>query len=238
LILIMCERRWPVDRDRRLFRRRWFDDLVLYTLAQSYVAGLAIGALIAWLDGLTGWSSRGPLRRLSTTETVCLFVVAHDLVAYWVHRAQHRFEVLWRLHEAHHSSTEVDWLAGSRSHILEILVNQTLEFAPMVLLGASADALMAKATVDAVWGMFIHANVRIDLGPLGWLVNGPRLHRAHHARVFEGYGANFGTKLACWDRLFDTYRPPNDEPPGYGLVEAYPEGYLAQTLHAFRSTKR
>ena len=38
--------------------------------------------------------------------------------------------LLWRMHEAHHATADVDWLSGARSHALEILINQTIEFAP------------------------------------------------------------------------------------------------------------
>jgi lathosterol oxidase len=36
-----------------------------------------------------------------------------------VHLSLHRFEALWQLHEVHHSSPALDWLATFRSHLLE-----------------------------------------------------------------------------------------------------------------------
>ena len=73
------------------------------------------------------------------------------------HRLQHRSAILWRTHEAHHSAETVDWLAGSRSHALEILINQTIEYAPIVLLGAHPDVALMKGVLDAAWGMYIRA---------------------------------------------------------------------------------
>jgi len=67
------------------------------------------------------------------------FLVTHDLYIYLFHRLQHSSSLLWRIHEAHHSVREVDWLAGTRSHALEILINQTIEFLPMTLLGAAPE---------------------------------------------------------------------------------------------------
>ena len=66
---------------------------------------------------------------------MAFFFVVHDFYIYWFHRLQHRSAILWRIHEAHHATPEVDWLSGSRSHALEILINQTVEFAPIFLLG-------------------------------------------------------------------------------------------------------
>jgi sterol desaturase/sphingolipid hydroxylase (fatty acid hydroxylase superfamily) len=75
---------------------------------------------------------------------VAFFLVVHDLYIYGFHRWQHSSPVLWRLHEAHHSMRQIDWLAGARSHAFEILVNQTVEFAPMVLLGAPPEVPLIK----------------------------------------------------------------------------------------------
>ena len=66
------------------------------------------------------------------------FLVTHDLYIYLFHRLQHRVPLLWRVHEAHHATDDVDWISGARSHPLEILINQTIEFAPIVLLGGGA----------------------------------------------------------------------------------------------------
>ncbi len=87
------------------------------------------------------------------------FLVTHDLYIYWMHRLQHRSRFLWRFDEAHHSVPRVDWLSGVRSHPVEILVNQTIEFAPIVLLGASPEAAVIKGAVSAIWGMYIYAAV-------------------------------------------------------------------------------
>ena len=166
-------------------------------------------------------------------------MVTHDLYIYWFHRLQHSSPVLWRIHEAHHSNTSIDWLAGLRSHSLEILVNQTIEFAPMVLLGASPEVPLVKGMISAVWGLWIHANVDVRTGRLQWVVNGPEAHRWHHATDPDAHNLNFATKLALWDRLFGTaFLPRGRKPSGYGLIGvAFPRGYLRQHLFAFRPSR-
>src|SRR5262249_42250621 len=142
----------------------------------------------------------------------------------------------WRLHEAHHSVTAVDWVAGSRSHILEMLINETIEFAPPVLLGAHPDAILIASMIGAVWGMYIHSNLGVRTGRLQWLMNGPEAHRWHHAVDADAYNRNFATKLALWDRLFGTaFLPAGRKPGGYGLTDVtFPRDYLRQHLFAFR----
>ena len=41
---------------------------------------------------------------------------------YAVHRLFHRVPWLWRFHAIHHSSRALDWLAGSRLHLVDIVV--------------------------------------------------------------------------------------------------------------------
>jgi sterol desaturase/sphingolipid hydroxylase (fatty acid hydroxylase superfamily) len=237
LVLVLLERRFPYDRGQSLFRDGFWTDLLPYTLVQSYVLAYAIGALISGLDRLTGASRHGLLSGWPLWAQVALFVVTHDFYIYWFHRWQHHSPVLWRLHEAHHSVADVDWVAGSRSHPLEILINQTIEFAPMVLLAAHPDVPLIKATISAVWGMWIHSNIDVRTGRLQWIVNGPEAHRWHHATDADAWDKNFGTKLAIWDRLFaTTFLPVGRKPRGYGLTHPpFPASYWKQVVFAFRS---
>ena len=234
--LAVLERVRPYDAGQRLFREGFWTDLVLYALLQSYLLGLLIAALVRSGDELVGWSRLQVVGGWPVAAQVALFVVSHDFYIYWFHRWQHASPLLFRLHEAHHSSSQVDWLAGARSHAFEILVNQSVEFAPMVLLGATPEAIVIKGTVSAIWGMWIHANVRVHTGRLQWIVNGPEAHRWHHATDSDAHGTNLGTKLALWDRLFGTaFIPSGRSPSGYGLPEVpFPTGYVAQHLFAFR----
>ena len=150
LLIAALERIRPFDAGQPLFREGFWTDLVFYTFVQSYALALVIGALIGWLDARTGLSSRGLVSGWPVGAQVAFFVVSHDLYIYWFHRWQHASPWLWRLHEAHHSNRQVDWLAGARSHALEILINQTVEFAPMVLLGAAPQVPLIKGAISAV----------------------------------------------------------------------------------------
>jgi sterol desaturase/sphingolipid hydroxylase (fatty acid hydroxylase superfamily) len=239
LLLWVLERRFPYDRQRFL-REGFWTDLVGYTLVQGYAMGLVIALLIRWMDEVSGLSRLGLVSSWPLWAQVGFFTLTHDLYIYWFHRWQHASPVLWRLHEAHHSNTNIDWLAGLRSHSLEILVNQTVEFAPMVLLGAPPEVPLIKGMVSALWGLWIHANVNARTGRLQWVLNGPEAHRWHHATDPDAHNLNFATKLALWDRLFGTaFLPAGRKPAGYGLTDvAFPHGYLRQHLFAFRALDR
>src|SRR5207253_3563082 len=64
-----------------------------------------------------------------------------DLTQYWIHRSFHRLPFLWRLHAVHHSSTAMDWLAGSRMHPFDALATRAGVMTVVVLAGASPSAV-------------------------------------------------------------------------------------------------
>ncbi len=138
---------------------------------------------------------------------LAFFFVVHDFYIYWFHRLQHRSDLFWRTHEAHHSVDDVDWLSGTRSHALEIVINQSIEFLPIVLLGAAPEVALMKATLDAVWGMYIHSNLDVRAGWLQRVLNGPQMHRWHHARDLpmparisrpsSPFGTGYSAPLIC-----------------------------------------
>lgn len=238
IFFIIVERIWPYTKGQKVLREGFFDDLALYTIAQSYILGIFIFTyIINFIDSSTGLSRLQLFRDVPIWIQLIFFLISHDLYIYWMHRWQHKNKYLWRIHEAHHSPKKVDWLSGSRSHALEILINQTIEFLPIVLLGSPPEVIAYKGVISAVWGMYIHSNLDIHTGKLQRIINGPEMHRWHHS-TGKGRNRNFATKLAIWDWIFGTAFLPETKPDEYGLKTFFPNHYIMQTLYAFRTFKR
>lgn len=230
-VFIWLERKFPYTKGIPVFRDGFWVDLIWYTFIQSYFLKILIfGYLIepmrrSWHLESMHWLDHWPV-----ALQVLLFLVIHDFYIYWFHRAQHHSKLLWRTHEAHHSNKEVDWLAGTRSHVVEIIINQTIEFAPIVLLlGPESPVVPIKALIDAVWGMYIHSNIDVRSGKLQYFINGPEMHQWHHANDRAVFYANYSTKFAIWDWIFGTaYLPGRKKPAEYGLYYDYPKDYFLQ----------
>ena len=238
VLFIIAERIWPYTKGQKVLREGFFDDLALYTIAQSYILGIFIFTyIINFIDASTGLSRLQLFKDVPIWIQLLFFLVTHDLYIYWMHRWQHSNKYLWRIHEAHHSPKKVDWLSGSRSHALEILINQTIEFLPIVLLGSPPEVIAYKGVISAVWGMYIHSNINIRSGKLQRIINGPEMHRWHHS-TGKGRNRNFATKLAIWDWIFGTAFLPETKPDEYGLKTFFPAHYFKQTLYAFRTFKK
>src|SRR6201985_3849176 len=138
IFIITWERISPYRKGLPFFREGFWVDLVWYTLIQSYVLKIVIfDYIITPVQHHFDWSGFPVVTNLPIVVQVLFFLVTHDLYIYLFHRWQHSSKVLWRIHEAHHSGKEVDFLSGSRSHVMEIIINQTIEFAPIILLGAN-----------------------------------------------------------------------------------------------------
>lgn len=235
-IFIWLERKFPYTKGLPVFREGFWVDLVWYTLIQSYFLKIFIfDYIILPLDKTWHLSSLHLVGAWPLALQVLFFLVVHDFYIYWFHRWQHHSKILWRTHEAHHSNKEVDWLAGTRSHSLEILINQTVEFAPIILLGANPMVVPIKALLDAVWGMYIHSNIDVRSGKLQYIINGPEMHQWHHANDRRVFYANFSTKFAIWDWLFGTaYLPADKKPAAFGLYYDYPKDYFLQHIFAVK----
>lgn len=163
---------------------------------------------------------------------ILFFLITHDFYIYWFHRLQHNNKWLWRTHESHHSVKNVDWLAGSRSDIFEIIINQTIEFLPIILLGADPNVVPIKAFLDAFFGLWIHGNINVKLGWLGKIINTPVAHQWHHADDKIVFYSNYATKFSFWDYLFGKAIIPNRIPQKWGLPYTFPKDYFAQHIFA------
>ncbi len=231
IILIVLERLYPYRKGLPIFREGFWVDLIWYTFIQSYFLQIVIFSyIILPIDNKFHLSALHIITNWPIVVQILFFLVTHDFYIYWFHRLQHSSKILWRTHEAHHSNTSVDWLSGSRSHATEILINQSIEFLPIVLLGANPIVVPIKALIDAVWGMYIHSNLNVKSGKLQYFINGPEMHLWHHADNRVVFFANYATKFALWDWLFGTAYHPGMKPVKYGLYYDYPRDFFLQQL--------
>ena len=189
---------------------------------------------------LSGWAAhdgvRGWVQNLNFFVAVLLIVLVADLVQYWTHRACHETPLLWRLHAVHHSVKSMDWLAGSRQHILEVIITRTLVLAPIVVLGFSKDVIDTYIVIVGFQAVFNHANVSVRLGPLRCVIVTPNFHHWHHSQDDEAIDKNYAAHFAFLDHLFGTaVQSDRAWPDRYGVVGDYvPNGFFRQLAFPFR----
>lgn len=237
LIFIPLERLFALRR-QRIFRKGWQTDLKHFFVSHAGVQLLSFAVLIP-AHAFFSWAVKYDFQQAVASQPVWLqfieILLAADFVTYWVHRAFHQLPWLWHFHAIHHSSTEMDWLAGSRIHIADALVTRSAAFIPIFVLGFSQAALVAYVAFVSFHAVYIHSNTRWRFPVLRWLIATPEYHHWHHTSDEEGLDKNFAAFLPFWDRLFGTAHLPDHWPQNYGTVKFQPpESYLGQLAYPFQ----
>jgi sterol desaturase/sphingolipid hydroxylase (fatty acid hydroxylase superfamily) len=217
-------------RQQRVRRPRWLTDVAFF-FGQYWVFGLASAWVLTHVRDLAGLASPTWFGRWPLWLQAGVVIVLGDLCVYWAHRAQHRFEILWRFHAVHHTAEHLDWLAAHREHPLDGLYTQLWVNLPAMLLGFGVGAIGGLVTLRGMWAIFIHSNARVPLGPLKYVLGSPEQHEWHHAKT--SLAQNFGN-LAPWtDLLFGTHTLPEASPQELGIDAPAPKGYLGLLLWPF-----
>jgi sterol desaturase/sphingolipid hydroxylase (fatty acid hydroxylase superfamily) len=243
LIFIPIERILGI-KDQAIFRYEWREDVLYFLVSSLLVQGLTFLSLAPatailkntdWA-GLRAWVGRQPVI-LQFIEIMFLT----DLAQYWLHRAFHRLPFLWKFHAVHHSAQSMDWIAGARMHVMEIVCLRGFTVIPMYVLGFSEPAMYAYIFFVYLFSTFVHSNLRYNFGKLRhWLVT-PQFHHWHHGIEKEAIDVNFAVHFPILDRMFGTHFWPEDDrwPNGYGIQNhPVPKGYLRQFFYPFTRKRK
>ncbi|RFO98507.1 fatty acid hydroxylase [Rhodoferax lacus] len=238
LVFICIEKLFPLRREQPVFRDQWQTDLQ-YFIVNHLGVGFVLLATNLMVHRFFGWAVQGGVQlwvqQLPLVAAVLLLMLVADLIQYGVHRALHEVPLLWRVHAVHHSITTVDWLAGSRLHIVEVLLMRTLVLAPIYVLGFSKEAIDIYIVIVGTQAVLNHANVNIRLGPLRYVLVTPNFHHWHHSQDSEALDRNYAGQFAFLDHLFGTaVRSDKAWPQRYGVRGDYvPQGFWKQFIFPF-----
>ncbi len=239
LIFVFIEKLRPLRREQPVFRAEWQTDFHHF-IVNHMLVGFVLLAVNLLVHKLFGWAAKDGIQAwvqgLPFVAALFLIILVADLVQYWTHRAYHEVPLLWRLHAVHHSTKSMDWLAGSRQHMLELILTRTLVLAPIYVLGFSKEVIDAYIIVVGLQAVFNHANVSVRLGPLRYLIVTPNFHHWHHSQDDEAIDRNYAAHFAFLDHLFGTaVQSERRWPQRYGVVGDYvPNGFWKQLLFPFR----
>jgi lathosterol oxidase len=237
--LVPMERLFALRPEQPVFRRGWPVDLTYFCLNSLLIEVLTL-LTIAPVAVLFDWARIGAVQEtigaLPLVAQVPVLLLVADFTQYWVHRSFHASRWLWPFHAIHHSIEQMDWLAGSRLHLVDVIATRGLTYIPIFVLGFSQPALMVYVFIVAVQATFIHANVRWTFPRLRRIVATPAFHHWHHSAEPQSVDKNFAVHTPAWDLLFGTYYLPDRWPSAYGLVHHrdVPPRWGSQFVYPFR----
>ncbi|MFA6041469.1 MAG: sterol desaturase family protein [Methylophilus sp.] len=243
MLFIPLEKLFGRLSNQPLFREEWREDLFYFLLSSILVQGLTYLTLAPSMTILQHTNNWTGLRTAMASQPLWLQVLEimflTDLVQYWFHRAFHQIPFLWGFHAVHHSAQKMDWLAGSRMHLFEIIGLRAMTIIPMYALGFAESALHIYILLVYLNATFVHANVRFNVEWLKPFIVTPRFHHWHHGIEKEAIDVNFAIHFPWLDKLFGTYyMPPKQWPSGYGIGgHPVPNGYWKQFNYPFTSNK-
>jgi len=238
LIFIPIELFFPKNKEQTKFHSEWRTDLVYFVISHLFIQFFGIITqkpavlFFGWigLEQLHTWVQKLPF-------VVALFLAffTTDLFQYWAHRIFHNHVYLWRFHSVHHSTQNMDWLAGSRTHFVDIFFTRAMTFVPLYVLGFSPAVFNVYIIFIAIHAVLIHANTRINFGFLKYIFTTPQYHHWHHCEDPKYYGHNFASIFPFIDMMFGTYYLPGKTwPEGTGVHESqYPKGFIKQSIYPF-----
>ncbi len=156
-----------------------------------------------------------------------LGILAFDLLNYAVHRLMHSVELLWRVHEIHHSDRDFDVSTSARFHPIEVLITQAAKLLAVRLLAPSPLCVLVVLLLSSAQNLFAHANGSLPPQFETWLrlfVITPDAHRLHHSSELSAQNKNFGQLFPWWDRLLGTWGSVNEETELETGVRGIPDG--------------
>lgn len=245
LVFVAIEKVFPLYRNQAVFRREWQTDLKHFAV-NHFLVGLILLSVNFVIHHGFGWlvshDFQLAVRRIPFVPQLLLCILVADLAQYWTHRAYHEVPFLWKFHAVHHSAKTMDWLAGSRQHVLEIVLTRVCVLAPLFVIGFGEAVINAYILIVGFQAVLNHANVHLPWGPLKYLIVTPDFHHWHHSSDDEAIDRNYAAHYSFLDHVFGTaVKVPAHKPlpANYGVVGDYmPDGWAAQQGFPFRAKRK
>ena len=228
----------PKYKNQGILRPEWDVDLFYFCFNH-----LAISAIIIFANYHTShfeWLLSTDLQAFVSAIPiwiqVVLIILAADFVLYWEHRAYHEITAIWPIHAVHHSVEQLDWLAGSRGHVIQVFLERATVMIPLYVFGFSPDALNVYVAFAALHAVLIHCNTSLPFGPLKYVFVTPQYHHWHHASDASAIDTNYCAHTVIFDRLFGTYHMPAKHWPfEYGTTKPLPKTVWGQLLYPLKT---
>jgi sterol desaturase/sphingolipid hydroxylase (fatty acid hydroxylase superfamily) len=219
---------FALGRGRGRPHREWWFDLTSAGLIVVFSRPLAAFCVAAACMLLLP-AQQGMLQDWPLWLAFPVVFVGDEFLHYWYHRFSHRWRWLWRIHEAHHTPTQLCAAMAYRDHALWFVLAPNAWWAGAMLYLGLHQGYALSIAVIGIWNIVNHLEVPLDrrvdnpagkrwLARIGkiWIL--PSVHHAHHGK---GPGAtpqgNFAPTLALMDRLFGTNVEPEQPVARYGL---------------------
>ena len=233
--MLLLERLIPADADQPAFSPGMLVDIVwflTFPVLGAWLPNLFDGFLNSTFGGMLAGLRLNALTRLPLGMQLVLVILVSDFLAWFGHLLRHKLSVLWGFHKIHHSQVQLNYFSTRRIHPLDTLAQSLIRFLPWTLLGLTValPGYLIWSTFLRLYEMFVHSNLRLNMGPLRYVLVTPQSHRVHHSLYDRHIDTNYGDFFSIWDYMFGTQVKEYDVYPPLGVMDKdCPEG-VATTI--------
>ena len=179
--------------------------------------GLKFGVLIVSYSWLVKYITIYKLEPIWLAIIIAFIV--QDFSGYWLHRMNHRVNILWNRHIIHHSSEEFNLSCALRQEISAIVRFGAIFMIPAALLGISPTIFAVLGPIHLFMQFWYHTRLINKMGWFEKILVTPSHHRVHHAINTKYMDKNYGQILIVWDKLFGTFQAElENEKPVFGII--------------------
>ena len=238
LVFIPLEGFFAKNTEQKILRVGWVTDMKYFMFSHIGIqlfSFLTVMPIQYWITHIPD----NPIVPYVQAQPIWLqfieLLIVVDFTTYWLHRAMHEVNFLWRFHAIHHSTEQMDWLASSRLHIVEVLMTRFIATLPIFLLGFHTSAVFAYLVFISFHAIFIHSNVRFRFPYLRWLIATPEFHHWHHSSEQPAIDKNYAAFIPLYDVIFKSIYMPNHLASVYGTVGyKIPNSFVKQFMWPFK----
>ena len=238
----MIEKLLPIYKGQPVFRGGWQTDFTHF-IVNHFIVGLILLVVNYLIHHLFSWALNDSLQKMIQSLPLLielfLIILVADMVQYWTHRGYHEIPFFWRFHAVHHSAKYMDWIAGSRQHVLELITTRVGVLGAIYVLGFHKQVIDYYIIIVGFQAVFNHANVSLPWGPLKYIIVTPDFHHWHHSSDKIALDKNYAAHFSFIDYLFGTAVKTDQRfPDAYGVVGDYmPDGFVRQQVFPFTKNK-
>jgi len=248
--LLLLEFLFPCNPSQPLIGKSFLQDAFWFAI-DTPLSFLFVLPVVEFLHGLfeqyLGFLTLGTATVWPAYVQLIAALLLAEFIFWFNHFARHKIRTLWLFHSVHHSQKEMNVFTDNRVHIVDRFIISLLMFIPFFIFHVST--LYAVAVIGIykpIHDRFIHANLKINLGWLGWLISSPQFHRVHHSVESAHQDKNFGAHFSIYDYLFGTAVRSRDIYPQTGIadprfptedkvcISKLPKNLLEQIVYPFK----
>ena len=145
---------------------------------------------------------------------------ASEFIWYWMHRAEHRWPLIWKVsaHGAHHAFKKLNAINSGANHPLEMLWIVLPSIIVELVFGVG-NAMLGSLILLVTQTSIAHSNLRLNTMGVGLFFTANAYHIRHHSADLLESNTNYGCAAIFWDRIFGTFVDSGVRDAGIGPME-------------------